>query len=200
MKHLWLILFVIIGCASNWKPVTLELKDGTVLKGEVRTRNSIQENILFVTLDTTSMRIKIKDIEKSFVGKEEVPIDRIELTYKLITTVDTHIAPPSSPSYNYSSGRNQETSGFVEELIDIIVEAGGINGDNAIESQIDGHFEGWTGETIVQLMNGQIWKQTDFYYYYHYAFMPKVLVYKVNGRYKMKIDGIDQAVEVNQLK
>ena len=29
-----------IGWASNWKPVTLELKDGTVLKGEVRTRNS----------------------------------------------------------------------------------------------------------------------------------------------------------------
>ena len=31
LKRLWLILF--IGCASNWKPATLELEDGSVLKG-----------------------------------------------------------------------------------------------------------------------------------------------------------------------
>jgi len=97
MKHLWLILFVIIGCASNWQPVTLELKNGTVLKGEVRTMNRIQENILFVTLDSTGMRIKIEDIKKSFVGKEEVPIERIEYTYKLITP-NKYVSPPSSPS------------------------------------------------------------------------------------------------------
>ena len=83
MKRLWLILFVIIGCVSNWKPVTLELKDGTVLKGEVRTTNSLHEEILFVTLDDKGMRIKIKDIEKSFVGKKEVPLERIEHTFHL---------------------------------------------------------------------------------------------------------------------
>ena len=97
MKRLWLILFVIIGCASNWQPVTLELKNGTVLKGEVRTMNRINEEILFITLDDKGMRIKYNDIKKSFVGKEEVPIERIEYTYKLITP-NKYVSPPSSPS------------------------------------------------------------------------------------------------------
>ena len=70
----------------------------------------------------------------------------------------------------------------------------------AIESQIDGDFEGWEGETIVKLMNGQIWKQMEYYYHYHYAFMPKVLVYNAGEGYKMKVDGIDKEVGVVQLK
>ena len=51
-----------------------------------------------------------------------------------------------------------------------------------VESQIDGDFEGWEGETVVKLMNGQIWQQTEYYYHYHYAFMPEVLVYR-SGEY-----------------
>jgi len=69
-----------------------------------------------------------------------------------------------------------------------------------IESQIDGDFEGWEGETIVKLMNGQIWQQSEYYYHYHYAFMPKVLIYRSSGGYKMKVDGIEKSVGVIQLK
>ena len=71
---------------------------------------------------------------------------------------------------------------------------------DVIESQIDGDFEGWEGETIVKLMNGQIWQQTEYYYYYHYAFMPKVLIYKSGSGYKMKVEGIEKAVRVKRLK
>jgi len=71
---------------------------------------------------------------------------------------------------------------------------------NVIESQIDGDFEGWEGETIVKLMNGQIWQQTEYFYYYHYAFMPKVLIYKSGSGYKMKVEGIEKAVGVKRLK
>jgi len=69
-----------------------------------------------------------------------------------------------------------------------------------IETQIDGDFEGWEGETIVKLMNGQIWQQSEYYYHYHYAFMPKVIIYRSGGGYKMKIDGIEKSVGVIQLK
>src|SRR4030042_7092499 len=65
-----------------------------------------------------------------------------------------------------------------------------------IESQIDGDFEGWEGETIVKMMNGQIWQQTEYYYHYHYAFMPDVLIYKSGSGYKMKVDGVEKAVGV----
>ena len=69
-----------------------------------------------------------------------------------------------------------------------------------VESQIDGDFNGWEGETIVKLMNGQIWQQTEYHYEYHYAYMPNVLVYPSGGGYKMKVDGTDEAVGVQRLK
>lgn len=69
-----------------------------------------------------------------------------------------------------------------------------------IETQVDGEFNGWEGETIVKLMNGQIWQQTEYHYHYHYAYMPKVLVYSSSGGYKMKIEGVEKAVGVQRLK
>jgi hypothetical protein len=72
--------------------------------------------------------------------------------------------------------------------------------DSVIESKIDGDFNGWDGETIIKLINGQIWRQLDYHYEYHYAFMPKVLIYKAGGIYKAKVDGTDTAVTVMRLK
>lgn len=71
---------------------------------------------------------------------------------------------------------------------------------DVIESQIDGEYEGWEGETILKLMNGQIWQQSEYYYEYHYAFMPKVMIYKSGIGYKMKVDGVDKAVGVMRIK
>ena len=69
-----------------------------------------------------------------------------------------------------------------------------------IETQIDGEFNGWEGETIVKLMNGQIWQQSEYHYHYHYAYMPKVLLYRSGGGYKLKIEGVDKAVGVERLR
>jgi hypothetical protein len=69
-----------------------------------------------------------------------------------------------------------------------------------IESQIDGDFNGWEGETIIRLTNGQIWQQSSYHYEYHYAFMPKVLIYKSGGAYKAKVDGTETSVSVTRLK
>ena len=71
---------------------------------------------------------------------------------------------------------------------------------SVIESQIDGEFEGWEGETVVKLMNGQIWMQTEYHYEYHYAYMPDVLIYQSGGGWKMKVEGTDKAVRVEQLR
>ncbi len=73
-------------------------------------------------------------------------------------------------------------------------------GTGVVETQVDGEFNGWEGETIVKLMNGQIWQQTEYHYEYHYAYMPNVLVYPSAGGYKMKIDGTDQPVGVQRLR
>ncbi|MFD2157523.1 hypothetical protein ACFSW8_01275 [Rubritalea tangerina] len=76
---------------------------------------------------------------------------------------------------------------------------GGVRG-GAIESKIDGEFNGWEGETIVKLMNGQIWQQTDFQMKITYKFMPKVTIYQSNGITKMIVDGTNKAVAVTRLK
>jgi len=70
----------------------------------------------------------------------------------------------------------------------------------AIESKIDGNFEGWSGETIFKLMNGQIWQQANYSYVYHYAFMPDVTIYSAASGWKMKVDGVDETIEVRRLR
>ncbi len=73
--------------------------------------------------------------------------------------------------------------------------------ENAIiESQMDGDFEGFEGETIFKLMNGQIWRQSEYWYHYHYSYMPRVIIYGVDGGYIMKVEGIEKAIGVEQIR
>lgn len=75
---------------------------------------------------------------------------------------------------------------------------GGCSG--AIESQIDGTFEGWSGETVFKLTNGQIWQQSSYAYTYHYAYRPEVLIYSGGGGCMMKVDGVSDSISVKRLK
>jgi hypothetical protein len=69
-----------------------------------------------------------------------------------------------------------------------------------IETRIDGEFEGWDGETVFKLANGQIWQQDSYNYTYHYAYSPDVLIYYTSGRYKMRVEGVDDFIYVVRLK
>lgn len=73
-------------------------------------------------------------------------------------------------------------------------------GPNLIESRIEDEFEGWDGETIFKLANGQIWQQATYAYTYHYAYRPKVTIIKTHGAYKMKVDGVSGTIFVKRLK
>lgn len=70
----------------------------------------------------------------------------------------------------------------------------------AIETQIDGDFEGWDGETIFKLTNWQIWQQSSYAYTYHYAFMPKVIIYKASTCWKMKVEDVSDTICVQRIK
>ena len=48
---------------------------------------------------------------------------------------------------------------------------------NAIISNVSGNFEGWEGNTIVELTNGQVWQQTDYYIYYWFYYLPRIVIY-----------------------
>ena len=69
-----------------------------------------------------------------------------------------------------------------------------------IETQIDGEFEGWEGETIFKMMNGQIWQQSSYAYMYSYAYSPEVIIYETSSGYVMKVDGVEETINVIKLK
>jgi hypothetical protein len=74
----------------------------------------------------------------------------------------------------------QSGSGFqmsVEGMDDSV----GVRRANAVESYIKGTFNGWAGDTVFELDNGQVWKQAAYAYWYHYAYHPQVLIYESGG-------------------
>jgi hypothetical protein len=65
-----------------------------------------------------------------------------------------------------------------------------------IESTIYDEFEGWTGDTVFKLDNGQYWKQVTYAYTYHYAYRPRVQIVWESGVYRLHVDGVNDAIAV----
>ena len=69
-----------------------------------------------------------------------------------------------------------------------------------IESTISGDFEGWSGETIFKLDNGQIWEQAEYSYTYSYAYRPDVTIVPTAAGCKMKVEDEDEMLIVRRIK
>lgn len=87
-------------------------------------------------------------------------------------------------------------------LVGLIVAPPIVEAQQAYEGQIDGDFEGWTGETIYKLTDGHIIQQSEYHYHYHYAYSPHVLIYRsAGGGYKIHVeDDSDKDVGIIVLK
>jgi hypothetical protein len=70
----------------------------------------------------------------------------------------------------------------------------------AIESTISGEIEGWEGETVFKLDNGQIWQQAEYEYTYFYAYRPDVTIYQTNAGCRMKVEAETDTVLVKRIK
>jgi len=68
--------------------------------------------------------------------------------------------------------------------------------NNVIQSKIKDSFNGWDGNTIVELINGQKWKQSTYAYSYSYGFMPDVIIYQSNFGFKMQVKGNNTIADV----
>jgi hypothetical protein len=97
--------------------------------------------------------------------------------------------------------------GFDEPLVCIqLVEpgskasAGSPSNSEVINTYIEGTFEGWDGETIFKMDNGQIWQQSSYAYMYYYAYHPEVMIINTGGVWKMKVEGVDEMIDVIRLK
>jgi len=70
----------------------------------------------------------------------------------------------------------------------------------AVESTISGEIEGWEGDTIFKLDNGQIWQQAEYDYTYFYAFRPDVTIYQTSAGCRMKVEDETETVLVKRIK
>ena len=69
-----------------------------------------------------------------------------------------------------------------------------------IQSRVDDEWEGWDGETVVVLTNGQVWRQDEYHYEYSYAYMPDVIILKIDDRWHMRVEDSDEWVAVSRLQ
>lgn len=67
-----------------------------------------------------------------------------------------------------------------------------------IESRIKGNFEGWTGKTLFQLQNGEIWQQTDGRVRKTTAYSPRVTLMRRGFDYEMQVDGVSGTIMVRR--
>lgn len=109
---------------------------------------------------------------------------------------------PMSPLINQaglghlSDEDKAKVSALMLHIYSLATQSGGCPNSGVIESKVDGESEGWSGETILKLRNGQIWQQTEYKYKYKYKYSPDVLIVKQSGRWKMKLGDIDEFVGV----
>jgi hypothetical protein len=61
---------------------------------------------------------------------------------------------------------------------------------------VNGTWEGWSGETLVEMTDGSIWRQAEYHYEYHYAYRPQAEI----TADKMLVAGMSRAVQVRRLK
>jgi len=72
----------------------------------------------------------------------------------------------------------------------------------AIETHIDGDFNGWDDDVIYKMDDGSIWQQSNYHYHYHYTYRPSVTIYPTgSGVCHLKVEGDDdEGVNVNRIK
>ena len=69
---------------------------------------------------------------------------------------------------------------------------------DVIEDTIVSEFTGWSGDTVFELNNGQVWEQDEYSYRYHHAFRPTAIIYYAGWGYRMIVEG--EAIRVRKIK
>lgn len=64
-----------------------------------------------------------------------------------------------------------------------------------MKSRVDGEWTGWSGDTVVKLENGTVWRQEQYYYRYQYKYRPRV---EIQGS-KMIVEGMTKAIKVSRI-
>jgi hypothetical protein len=99
-----------------------------------------------------------------------------------------------------SEGKIEMSIELMTMLLNGISNSYSESSSDVIETRIDGEFEGWDGETIFKMQNGQIWQQDEYAYTYTYKYSPKVTIIRSSGSWKMQVEGMSKAIRVKKIR
>jgi hypothetical protein len=62
--------------------------------------------------------------------------------------------------------------------------------------QVEDEWEGWEGETVVELTDGSVWKQEEYHYEYRYSYRPFMTL----ERDIMYVEGMSRGIRVSRVR
>ena len=69
------------------------------------------------------------------------------------------------------------------------------------EGQLKGSFRGFHNrETVFEFQGGGKWRQNEYKYDYHYAYMPRAKVVDDHGGCRLEVDGMNDSIEVVRVR
>ena len=86
---------------------------------------------------------------------------------------------------------------LIQEAVDETGEGPALE-DAVIDTRIDGIFDGWVGDTVFRLQNGQIWQQASPSARYLFAHSPHVRISR--APYTMRVEGLAGEIAVRRIK
>ncbi len=89
---------------------------------------------------------------------------------------------------------------LIKTVREMFFKTRGADSFDIFESEIDGEFHGWSGNTRFALVNGQVWQQSSTGHARHHAHSPRVMIYRSGPAIKMHVDGIDHTICVERIK
>jgi len=99
---------------------------------------------------------------------------------------------------HYPEVKIYEKGGYTILWVDKLNDYVSVKQTTGIESQIINDFEGWKGDAVFELQNGQTWKQDQYLTKFIYAFKPKITIVAIGNQHIMKVKG--DFVKVRQVK
>lgn len=69
-----------------------------------------------------------------------------------------------------------------------------------LEGTLNDSFEGWDGDTLVELTDGSVFKQSEYHYEYMYSYRPDVTIFVKPFSYEILVEGSDEPVETELIR
>jgi hypothetical protein len=91
-------------------------------------------------------------------------------------------------------------AGMIKTVVDLLFKSKAADSFDIFESKIDGEFSGWSGNTLFALDNGQVWQQSSYDLTRHFAYSPRVLIYRSGPAIKMHVEGVDHTIFVTRIR